>query len=242
VTAALAEADALDAGATVDRVIDTGGRSVAHVADLVLADGWPASGPSRPGPLPPSPAVTPEGAPADGPVVWLAGPTAVGKSTVGFALHLRLRREGLPAAYVDVDQLGFGGDGGHGVKSRNLAAVRRTFRAVGARVLVVTGGLEDDAALATYTAAIPAATFTVLRLRAGRDELVRRALRRGAGHGWRQPGDPLLGRSADALRAIADAAARSGAALTGGADVDTDGRTAGQVTDAVRDLAGPLTT
>jgi hypothetical protein len=142
------------------------------------------------------------------------------------------------AAYVDLDQIGFSGPAvaGHGIRARNLAALWQTYRAAGAQGLVVTGPAQDQAAVAAYAGALPAATFTLCRLHAGRDELTRRITLRGRGGGWPQPGDPLRGQPAGYLLRVADQAVIHAVGLERaaiGLRIDTDGRTVEEVADAV---------
>jgi adenylylsulfate kinase-like enzyme len=240
----LGESGAMDASDVADVCVDTSARPVAEVARLVRerSGRWPVlAGRDR------SPAAAQpreDAAAAGGPVLWLCGATGVGKSAVGFEVYLRARRAGLTAAYIDLDQLGFchpvpaGDPGNHRVKARNLAALWRTYRAAGAQCLTVVGPVEDEAAVATYTGALPSAAVVLCRLHAGRDQLTRRILRRGRGGGsWPQPGDPLLGRpTADLLqvagRAAADADALERAAV-GAVRVDTEGRTVEEAADAI---------
>jgi chloramphenicol 3-O-phosphotransferase len=141
-------------------------------------------------------------------------------------------RAGHTAAYVDLDQIGFRGPapaddpGGHRLKARNLAAIWHTYRAAGAECLIVVGPVENETALTAYADVLPAATVTLCRLHAGRDQLTRRIMLRGQGGGWSQPGDPLEGRSTEHLLQIADRAAVDAAALEraaiGDLCVDTD--------------------
>jgi hypothetical protein len=155
-----------------------------------------------------------------------------------------LRGNGLTAAYLDLDQVGFcwpapaADPGNHRVKARNLAAIWANFRAAGAQCLVAVGPVEDAAAASAYAGALPAATMTLCRLQAGPGELIRRIMRRGQGDGsWSQPGDPLIGKASAELRRIAGEAAatadRAERGEPGELRVDTDGRTAAQVADLV---------
>ncbi|HEY2675188.1 MAG TPA: hypothetical protein VGJ07_33070 [Rugosimonospora sp.] len=41
------------------------------------------------------------------PFLWLCGPPAVGKSTVGYEVFTQVNRSGVKAAYVDLSQIGF---------------------------------------------------------------------------------------------------------------------------------------
>ncbi|QPP08432.1 AAA family ATPase [Streptomyces bathyalis] len=241
---ALRESDALDAGDFADLCIDTSGLPVAEVARLVRerTGGWPLfTGPGRA-----SAGTRPDGHPvtaADGRILWLCGATGVGKSTVGFEVYQKALRAGHAAAYVDVGQLGFCGPvmaddpGNHRVKARNLAALWQTFRAAGARRLIVVGPVEDEDTIRTYAGELPAATLTLCRLRASRDRLAERILQRGQGGSWAQPGDPLKGRSTAHLLRVADRAAAEADVLEraaiGDLSVDTDRRTVEEVADAV---------
>jgi hypothetical protein len=185
-----------------------------------------------------------DAAAADGPVLWLCGATGAGKSTVGFELYLRTVRAGLSTAYIDLDQVGFcypapaDDPGNHRVKARKLAALWRTFRAAGTRCLTMVGPVENHAAVAAYTDALPSAAITLVRLHAGRDQLTRRIMLRGQGRGsWPQPGDPLLGQSTERLLRVADQAAAAADALErtsiGTVSIDTGSRTPEDVVDAI---------
>lgn len=241
----LAEADILDAGGVAGECVDTSGLPAAEVARLVRerCGGWPV--------LTAAPAAGQEacgtqeaggthdtGGPG-GRILLLCGVTGAGKSAAGFEIHLRCQRGGHTCAYIDLDQIGFchpapaHDPASHRVKAANLAALWRAYRAAGARHLVVTGQVEDETAAGIYATAVPEADITLCRLHAGPGELARRIARRGQGHGWDQPGDPLRGQSPARLARIAAGAAAADAALDrggpGAVRVGTDGRTAGQV-------------
>ncbi|WHT22395.1 hypothetical protein N8J89_15395 [Crossiella sp. CA-258035] len=115
------------------------------------------------------------------PVLWLCGPSGVGKSTVGWEIHTQLDRSG----FVDTDQLGLcspapaDDPAQHRIKARNLAAMWPHYREAGADRLVVSGILESAAVARRYTRALPGAAVTLCRLRAGSSELRERFLRRG---------------------------------------------------------------
>ncbi|GLY03112.1 hypothetical protein [Actinoplanes sp. NBRC 101535] len=125
------------------------------------------------------------------PVLWLHGSPGAGKSTVAWRLFTGL---GVPAGFVDIDQLGMcygppGGDawapepaGDHGryrLKDRNLRAVVPHYAASGARCLVVSGILDPDRGAPE----IPG--LSLVRLDCDRDELHRRLTKR------RRPADSL---------------------------------------------------
>ena len=184
-----------------------------------------------------------------GPVMWLCGPTGVGKSTAGFDLFQRhVLSAGIAGAFVDLDQIGFYQAASpvnltdHQMRARILAGMWRGFRAAGAACLVVVGPAESPAAITTYARALPAATFTICRLHAPAKELTRRIMLRGRGGNWAQPGDPLRGRTAAYLAAVADRAAADARILdreaVGDLRIDTARRTAEQTADAIIDRTG----
>lgn len=84
------------------------------------------------------------------PVLWFCGASGVGKSTVAWQVLLDLAREGVRAAYVDIDQLGMvypppdGDPDRNGLKTANLRAVIPSYAEAGARVLVVSGVADPD--------------------------------------------------------------------------------------------------
>ena len=158
------------------------------------------------------PPESPAGEPGTGDVLWLSGPTGVGKSTVGFSAYLAVLRSGVPAAYVDVDQLGSCATTptDHLLRARNLAALWANFGSVGAQALVVVGPITTRSEAMVYEQALPTASFTWCRLHANRAELARRILSRREGGSWHQPGDPLRGQPIKDLlevtnRVVADA-------------------------------------
>jgi adenylylsulfate kinase-like enzyme len=249
---ALREADELDASDFADFCVDTTALTVPEVVELARerSRGWPSgTGATRARVAGAAAcqldlATRQSGSAGSGPVLLVCGPTGVGKSTVGWEVYMRLRRAGLTAAYLDLDQIGFcrpaprDDPGNHRVKARNLAAIWTTYRAAGAQCLVAVGPAEDGCAARTYADALPASTMTLCRLHAGPDELTRRILRRGQGAGsWAQPGDPLVGRPVAELRriaaqavAMANSRERAG---PGELRIDTEGRTVAQAADLV---------
>jgi adenylylsulfate kinase-like enzyme len=243
----LQEAADLDAGAVADVCVDTSGLTVGEVALRVRerAGGWPvltdsgrSSVAAEPGRGQAVADGTGSGLDLAVPVLWLCGVTGVGKSTVGFQVYLKVLRGGLTAAYIDLDQLGFCGPtpADHQVKARNLAGMWRTYREAGAQALVIVGPVEDESAVSVYADALPAATLTVCRLHAGRNELTSRIMLRGQGGSWSQPGDPLVGQPATHLLRIAAQAAHDADALEQSAighRIDTNGRTIEEITDMV---------
>jgi adenylylsulfate kinase-like enzyme len=249
IEAVLREAEALDAGEFADVTIDTTGLPVADVASLVRArsGGWPGlTGPGHSSALSEGAESTPSA--AGGPVLWLCGARGAGKSTVGWEIFQAVSRAGSPAAFVDLDQLGFCGPaptddpGNHRVRARNLAAVWGTYRAAGAQCLVVVGPVEDETAVKVYTDALPAAAVTLCRLHAGRDQLTRQVMLRGQGGSWSAPGDPLTGRPTAYLIQVAEEAVAAAAALEraamGDLRIEIDGRSVAEIAVAIIALAG----
>lgn len=252
IAATLAEADGLDAGDFADACVDTTDVPASKVAALVREScaEWPGfhASASRLS----APSVEPDAAAdldteasggADGRILLICGPTGVGKSTIGFDLYLASRRGGMKAGYVDLDQLGFvnapraDDSGSHQLKARNLAAIWQTYHAAGARHVVATGPVQDEAAFRCYADALPGATITLCRLHAGRAELTRRILSRRAGGSWPQPGDPLRGQPDACLRQVAHRAAAEAESLErarlGTLRIDTDGRTPEEAADLI---------
>lgn len=112
------------------------------------------------------------------PVLLLTGPVGVGKTTTAGEISLRLEVSGRPVSTIDLDalcqifprpaddpfaeRLGF-------VALQMLWAIHRE---AGAKLLVLAGVVESDAALDSYRAAVPGAEITVVRLAAA-DEAIR---------------------------------------------------------------------
>jgi adenylylsulfate kinase-like enzyme len=236
---ALTEADRLDRLDFAGLCIDTDGLPVAEVARLARerAGGWPSSVESQ---VAPRDARSVDAEPV--PVLLLCGVTAVGKSTVGYQLFTRVRAE-TKAAYVDLAQIGFcrpapaDDPHNHRLRARNLRAMWPAFRDAGARCLVVTGRVDDDAAIHVYANAFPGARFTVCRLHANRPTIVERILRRGRGDGPTIPGDELKGLAPVRLRQIAEQAALDAEDLhrarLGDLWIDTDERCVDDVAELI---------
>jgi len=243
--ASVRNAAELDRTAFADLVIDTAGLSVPQVVALVRDAGWPGRvPPSEVSALPPpSPAGIDQA-----PVLWLCGPPAVGKSTVGFEAFLRVLGDGVPAAYVDLAQIGFcrpapdDDPDQHRLKAHLLGRLWPGLRAAGAQCLIVSGNAADRRTVNRYTSAIGSAVWTVCRLRAGRDTLTERIMLRGRGGGPPIMGDELRGLPEAELHRRATAAAGIAGALEhsgiGDLVVDTDAREVGELADLIRDKAG----
>ncbi|QWF78808.1 adenylyl-sulfate kinase [Amycolatopsis sp. CA-230715] len=233
VDAAVAVSAELDRTGFADVVVGTDGRSVPEVARRVRES---ITVPRRVLESTVDPT-----APAESTVdvLWVTGPTGVGKSSVGWAVFAGIAGAGTTVAYADLDQLGFARpESGHRLKARNLAALWRTFRAEGAEYLVLVGDVDDPADLDRYVRAVPGGNFTVCRLRAGAAELTERILARGRGEGPPLPGDDLVGVPEDELRSRAREISLADDKVAAPADlvVDTDGRTVEEIAVPLRSL------
>ncbi len=178
------------------------------------------------------------------PFLWICGPSGVGKSSVGWEVFTQVRAAGVTAAYLDTDQIGFlrpepQGDPDHyALRSRNLAALWPNFREAGAGAMIVSGILETPDGVRLFTAAVPGASVTVVRLRATPETLRARIFRRGRGGGPRLPGDQELhGATAARLTAHWEESVAATATLErhriGNVCIDTDGRSVQDVARAI---------
>lgn len=164
------------------------------------------------------------------PVLWITGPAGVGKSTVSWQLFTELAGSGTPTAFADADQLCMcypapaDDPGRDRIRARNAGVVIRSARAAGARRVIVNGVVDPD--LGVQRDLLEQAAVTVCRLRADRDEVVRRlTARRPGGDG--DPGD-----LAAQVRAECD---RMDASAWADVCVDTTGGPAAEVARLVRD-------
>lgn len=163
-------------------------------------------------------------------VLWLCGRWGAGKSSVGWALYEDLVRSGVRAGFLDIDQIGLlslpappGDPHRYRLKETNMAAVAGNYRAAGCDVLVAAGSVHDspDLSSATLTSG---ASLTTCRLQMSPEEQRRRLTSRGDGpdfieHAPRQTIDLDRVGCTDAC-------------------IDTDGRTAAEVADLVREHCG----
>lgn len=132
------------------------------------------------------------------PVLWLYGPSGVGKSTAAWELSTRLWGDGVRAAYVDIDQIGMcygpptpenwapepaDDPVRHRLKTLNLDAVAANARDAGAACLVVSGIVDPEHGI--DRGLLPNVALTPIRLRADEDELRHRLALRA------RPDEPL---------------------------------------------------
>ncbi|MEV4475318.1 hypothetical protein [Nonomuraea sp. NPDC049504] len=161
-------------------------------------------------------------------VLWLSGPSGVGKSSAGWEICAQLGREGVRTAFVDADQISLihpePGENTHRLRARNLAALWDGFRAEGAECLVLAGFVDTPDEVREYPSVLPDVAFTVCRLRAPAEELRRRFL----GRGWQ----PDLVEHAEAEAAAQDRT--SYADLT----LDTTGLTIPETARLIRKSTG----
>jgi hypothetical protein len=182
------------------------------------------------------------------PFLWICGPSGVGKSSVGWEVFTQVRAAGVRAAYLDTDQIGFcrpepQDDPDHYVlRSRNVAALWPNFREAGARAMIVSGILETPDGVRMFTAAVPGASVTVVRLRATPETLRERIFRRGRGGGPQIPGNQELdGATEERLMAHWEDSVATMEALErnriGDVCIDTDDRSVREVAQAILEQA-----
>jgi Adenylylsulphate kinase len=121
------------------------------------------------------------------PLLWLNGPSGVGKTSIGREIYAGLAASGVQAAFLDADQIGMlwpvpeDDPDMHRVKARNLGEVWAVFREAGARCLVLAGGIDTAEQAKLYSDEVPDAAITLCRLRVPEGQLRDRFL----GRGWR---------------------------------------------------------
>jgi hypothetical protein len=247
----LQDAATLDRSGLPGACIDTTGHRADEVVRLVLKSigEWPAKGRLDDGATPAAPATSASS--TTGEILWISGPRAIGKSTIGWQVYRQSRLAGQHTAFLDLDQVGFlrpahsEDVGNHRLKAANLAAVWLTFRSRGAQRLVVVGPI-DRGHPDVYRSALPAAEVRLCRLQATRERLTERVIRRGQGLGttWGMAGDELVGLSVAALSRMADQAAdeldAQELADLGGLPVDTNGRPAEEIAGEILRRSGWL--
>ncbi len=246
---AIAHAELLDRHDIADLRVDTGGRTVDEVVEVVRAAvGSRSPGPSRIGPAPAEEQraeLAVEGMPSGCAltVIAVTGPRAVGKSTVAWEVFQRVQREGRVAAFLDLEQIGFVSSGTaapsamvRDVRVTNVGVMARIFAEAGATVLVLSGPIADPRELAAYTAALAPAQLTVVRLTADDASVRDRVAHRSVQRLLHLPGDDLRDLSAEAQRDVVQRSLRDGrevAAASVGHPVNTDGRPVDQIAEDV---------
>ncbi|WP_167475503.1 AAA family ATPase [Nocardia arthritidis] len=226
-------ADTLDRNA-IGSVFDTTGLSPEAVIDALADRISPAAQVDTvPSPMPPVPG-------AGMPVLLLAGPTAVGKSTVGWEVLRALSARGIRTGYVDADQFGF-----HpseylpDIKAENMIHAWNGYRGADAQALIVVARGAPE----TYLRALAGELVTTVYLEASPGELARRIARRGNGEGPRLAGDSLVGVAAPQQDRLLARATAESAALRGDRDgalvIDTDRETPAAVAAKLVDLMLP---
>jgi hypothetical protein len=154
----------------------------------------------------------------------------VGKSSVGWEIFTQLRNAGIKTGYADADQLGLcypvpeDDPVNHRVKSINLGAVYRNFRAAGARCFILSGSVSSAEEVRMYRDQIPGATLSLCMLSADPSVIRGRFLQRG----W----SPHL--VDEAIREVAELEHAKFADLR----VDTDDHSVKEVAGMVRAQAG----
>jgi hypothetical protein len=125
------------------------------------------------------------------PVLWLFGPSGVGKTTVGREICTRLGDSGVRCALIDTDMIGLclpSNDDDpehHNLKARNLGALWPAFQDAGAQCLILTGGVEDPDQVGRYVERLPGAEVTVCQLTLSEaDHRARIAERNGRSVAW----------------------------------------------------------
>lgn len=117
------------------------------------------------------------------PLLWLCGPSGVGKSSVGWELFAGLSRSGIKTAFLDADQISLcyplPDSGTHRIRARSLAAIWPHFRQEGARCMVLSGFVDSPEEVREYTGLLPDAALTLCRLRVDTAELKERFIARG---------------------------------------------------------------
>ncbi|SDE25725.1 hypothetical protein [Glycomyces harbinensis] len=213
---AAALAAALERDPLTEHRVDTTGTTVKAAAKLVRerVGDWPGATPSAwpPRDLDPPSSTGDERVP----MVWVCGPSGVGKSTVAFPVYMRLLAAGARASYIDLAQIGWvrpaaaDDPGDHRLKARNLAALWRAHRAAGSEYLVVSGSGGGAAGVRHYLDAMPGCVPTIVRLDAAPDVIAERLRMRSKGIGVELPGDEIRGLAgADLERRIEDAHAEA---------------------------------
>jgi chloramphenicol 3-O-phosphotransferase len=119
------------------------------------------------------------------------GGGGAGKSTIAATIGRLLTKDNHPTGVVDLDALSqfgpapAGGPGFHDrLRLRNLAAVWTTYRAVGARFMVVSGIMETAALCSAYADCLAGCDVQMVRLETPRDLVEERTRGTVRGPNW----------------------------------------------------------
>jgi adenylylsulfate kinase-like enzyme len=234
----------MDIAAALDRTqigipVDTTAMSPSEVVDALEALITPGVAGGQPSP----PASVTD--PCSGPhpkTILLVGPTAVGKSTIGWHVFQASAQSGTTTAFIDIDQLGFVHPGPTAaVKVANLASISGGFHTIGTCRLITVARATGHRA-AGYRRALNDDAVTVVHLDAAPRDISQRIAHRANGEGPRLAGNSLIGASPARQQQLATRATeeaeharqeRPPRAIT----IDTTGRTASEV---AADLLGLL--
>jgi hypothetical protein len=160
-------------------------------------------------------------------VLVLSGPAGVGKSSVAFEVGLHLEALGIAHALIDTDELDRiypASADQNRLAEENLAAVWCSFHARGVGRLILAGVYLDQPSQIDWVArAVPAASFTLVRLRARLPTLAERVSRREIGSGG----------ASQLLRSERQASALSADERDDITVIDTDGRTVPDIAQEV---------
>jgi predicted kinase len=174
-------------------------------------------------------------------LLLITGPAGVGKSTVCWEMGAQLAAANVAHAAIESDELdrvfprpsaqdlGTLQPGTSDVSAINLAAIWKTYRALGHSRLIMSGVmLHPEHDRRWILAAIPDAQITIVRLSAAEDTLIARLDRREIGSG----------RDAQAQRTLRQARRMAGEQVDGLLLVPTDGMTPQTLAAAILRMVG----
>lgn len=176
-------------------------------------------------------------------ILLITGPAGVGKSTLCWEMSAILAEAGIAHVAIESDELdrvfpkpgaeelALLAPGARDVSQLNLAALWRTYHALGHSRLIMSGVMLHVAFDKRWIlAAIPEARITVVRLRAGDEALLERLDRRETG----------AGRDAQIERSLRQAKRIAGEDAAGFIVIETDGHTPAELAGEALGKAGWL--